>query len=143
MKKIINGKRYDTDTATKLGVYWNGCATNDFNYIKEALYQKRTGEFFLYGCGGARTKYSRAVGNNCWSGSETLIPLTLEAAQEWAEEHLETDDYEKIFGEVAEDDSRKVIAVSLAQSTIDRLKQQAMVTGKTMSGIVEELILGM
>lgn len=143
MKKIINGKRYDTETATKIGEYWNGCSTSDFNYLEEELYQKKTGEFFLYGSGGARTKYSRAVGNNCWSGSETIIPLTLEAAQEWAEKHMEADDYERVFGECAEDESRKVIAVSLGTGTIEKLRQQAADAGKSMSRLVEELILGM
>ncbi len=48
MKKIINGKRYDTETAKLIGSdgYSN---PSDFNYWSEDLYQKKTGEFFLYG----------------------------------------------------------------------------------------------
>lgn len=141
MKKIINGKRYDTESATRLASYWNGLSSSDFGFIEETLYRKKTGEFFLHGEGGARTQYSRRVGQNLWSGGELLMPLTIEDAQTWAEEHLDGDEYEKIFGEVEEDGSRKVIAVSLAVSTIEKLRAEATRTGRTMSGIVEDLIL--
>lgn len=69
------------------------------------------------------------------------MPLTIEDAQTWAEKHLDGDEYEKIFGEVEEDGSRKVIAVSLAVSTVEKLRDAASRTGRTMSGIVEDLIL--
>ena len=63
MKKIINGKKYDTETATKIGEYSNGYSTSDFHYIDETLYRKKTGEFFLYGEGGPMTRYSHACGD--------------------------------------------------------------------------------
>ena len=102
MKKIINGKRYDTNTAKLVGEtsYSN---RRDFAYWSEELYQKRTGEFFLYCEGGPASKYSKATGQNQWSGSEKIIPLTISEAQEWAEKYLDADEYESIFGEVEED----------------------------------------
>ena len=52
MKKIINGKMYNTETAKYCGGYeFSNCG--DFNYVCEELYQKKTGELFLYGEGGA------------------------------------------------------------------------------------------
>ena len=36
MKKILNGKLYDTDTATEIGS-WTYRHPGDFNYIKETL----------------------------------------------------------------------------------------------------------
>lgn len=56
MKKIINGKMYNTETATELGNFWNGLSTNDFRNLSETLYRKKNGEFFLYGQGGAMTE---------------------------------------------------------------------------------------
>lgn len=101
MKKIINGKKYDTETATKMGEWWNGYSRNDFSFCKEELYCKRTGEFFLYGDGGALSKWSESCGNTrC--GGEGIEPLTVGEAREWAERHLDVDEYEFIFG-VAEE----------------------------------------
>ena len=102
MKKIINGKKYNTETATKLGDRWNGLALNDLGRVYEELYRKKTGEYFLYGEGGALTKYSVSTGQNCWAGGKKIIPMTEDEAREWAEMWLDADEYELIFGEVEE-----------------------------------------
>lgn len=100
MKKIINGRKYDTDTAKLVGTYWNGEV--GFGYVREMLYRKKTGEFFLNGYGGPQTKYRKACGNNCWCEGETIIPMTEAEAKNWGEKSLESDEYEAIFGEVEE-----------------------------------------
>lgn len=97
MKKIINGKRYDTETAGLIGEWGNGLSHSDFNRCEESLYKKRTGEYFLYGKGGAMTKYSKPTGQNSWSGGEDINSLTIEDAKEWAEKHLTADEYEAEF----------------------------------------------
>lgn len=53
MKRIINNKKYDTETATMLGDYWNGYDPNKYPwaYEKEELYIKKNGEYFLVGRG--------------------------------------------------------------------------------------------
>lgn len=51
MKKIINGKKYDTETATSVGEYSSNYACSDYKHYDETLYKKKTGEFFLYGEG--------------------------------------------------------------------------------------------
>ncbi len=101
MKKIINGKRYDTKTAKLLGVAAYGIYT-DFAHWCEELYVKRTGEYFLFGQGGPMSKYSKAVGQNEWTGGQKIVPLTLREAQRWAEKYLSADEYEAIFGVVDE-----------------------------------------
>ena len=101
MKQIINGKLYNTDTAKEIGYYQYGDG-GDFNYLYEALYKKRTGEFFLYGCGGANTCYGVECGNRCRSGGEEIIPYSEAEAKEWAEKYLSADTYITTFGEVEE-----------------------------------------
>ena len=140
MKRIINQKRYDTDKAVKVGEYWNGLSRSDFGHITETLYRKRTGEFFLHGQGGANTKYAKAVGTNCWQGSERLMPLEFDTARKWAEEHLDADQYEEIFGAVTEDDSRKVVTLSLTMTAIEKLKKESSRCGLSQSDIVDCLI---
>lgn len=101
MRKVINGKMYDTETAKKRSVVCSNCGVNDFGYWEETLYQKKTGEYFLYGEGGPASKYARACGQNEWSGGSEIVPLTIEAAKKWAEA-LDGDSYEAIFGNVEE-----------------------------------------
>jgi DNA-binding transcriptional regulator YiaG len=97
MKRIINGKRYDTETARLVGEYCSPGSDSDFSHLEESLYQKRTGEYFIAGVGGPMTKYSVSTGQNSWSGGAKIITLTSEEAREWAEEHLTADEYEAEF----------------------------------------------
>jgi hypothetical protein len=101
MKKIINGRKYDTETAKFLG---NASfeVPGNFYFWSEDLYKKKTGEYFLAGEGGASSKYAHSVGLNEWSGGEDIKPLTESEAKEWVEEYLTAEDYEEIFGEVEE-----------------------------------------
>lgn len=142
MKKIINQKRYDTETAQEKGFWHNSYGYRDFNYCEETLYQKKTGEFFLHGSGGPMTNYAKRVDGNSWSVGDELIPLTYEEAREWAEEKLDAEDYEAIFGEVTEDGSRVTIGISLPTGAAEQLKRMAAQTGKTQSDIIAELITG-
>lgn len=102
MKKIINGRKYDTDTAKFLVSESNGLGYRDFGYCEETLYRKKNGEFFLYGEGGPMTKYAQRVDMNTWSGGCKITPLTEEEAKRWTEQRASVDAYEKIFGEVEE-----------------------------------------
>lgn len=61
MKKIINGRKYDTDTACCVGTIYKGRNKRDYCYYEESLFQKKTGEFFLYGEGGPSSKYRNEV----------------------------------------------------------------------------------
>jgi len=139
MKKIINGRLYDTETAKELGSdsYSN---RRDFHYWVETLYKKRTGEFFIYGEGGPLSKYAEAVGLNEWSGGERIMPLSYAEAQEWAENHLDGDTYIEIFGEPEEDDAKQKITLSLSTAAIAKAKQEAAKAGITLSSYIEKLI---
>jgi hypothetical protein len=101
MKKIVNGRKYDTDTATMVASWDNGLNYSDFRSLKEILYRKKTGEYFLHGKGGAMTQYSESDGN-CSRGSQDLIPLDIDEAKKWSAEKMSVDDYESNFGEVSE-----------------------------------------
>lgn len=138
MKKIINGRRYDTETAKAIG-YDDYLYPNDFGYWAETLYRKNTGEFFLYGTGGPASKYAESIGMNQWSGGSKIIPLSVEAAQKWAEEHLTADEYEKIFGEVGEEEKRTA-TFSLPEGVIELIKRGAAEKGLKLSEYVAECV---
>lgn len=140
MKKIINGKLYDTDTAKCLGDWHNTWDSRSHTYVFEALYQKRTGECFLYGTGGPMSKYSRTVGDNEWSGSEKIIPLSLAKAREWAEEHLTADEYEAAFGLPDENGETVDLHVQLPAAIVAQLKRDAVEAGESLTAHVEKLL---
>ena len=102
MKQVIEGKRYDTATAQEIGAWWNGYPTSDFHYCEEKLYLTPKGNFFLAGEGGALSQYARSHGN-ATGGGEAITPLSREEAFQWAQEHLDADDFPEVFGDMVED----------------------------------------
>lgn len=92
MKKIINGKMYNTETAEEICKYSSG-QYGDFECIRKTLFKKKTGEFFLKAYGGAMTSYE---------GEETIEPLTEEEAKSFVERNGSVETYIELFGEVEE-----------------------------------------
>ena len=102
MRKIINGRKYDTETATEIETYNNGKSYTDFSYVEETLYKKKTGEFFLAGSTGAFGRFAHRSGVGCYCKGSGIAPLSIDEAKEWCENHLDVEKYEELFGEVAE-----------------------------------------
>ena len=139
MKKIINGRRYDTTSAKEVGYdYYSN--PGDFSYWRETLYRKNTGEFFLHGEGGPNSRYAETVGLNEWSGGERIMPLSLEDAQKWAEEHLDADEYEEIFGATEDTSAKRTVTFSLTEATIEKIARIAAEKGCTKSEVIESLL---
>lgn len=140
MKKIINGRLYNTDTAKEVGSYSNCLGYGDFRFLNESLYRKKTGEFFLYGEGGPMTRYAVRDGD-MWAGGEDITPMSVESAKKWAEEYLSADEYEGIFGPVSEEDPKyKVFSANLTIEDYTKLKSMSESSGRSMSAILCELI---
>lgn len=102
MKKIIDGKRYDTKTAEEIAEYSNAFGSRDFRYICESLYKTKNGNYFLAGEGGPMTKYAQAFGDST-GGGEAIIPLCREEAFAWCQEHNQQDAAEEHFGDMIAD----------------------------------------
>jgi len=103
MERIINGRRYNTETAQEIGSYWNELGPRDFNRIEETLYITARGNFFLAGSGGCMSKYAVAVGNDT-SGSERITPLSRQEAFEWCQEFLsDPAEYQEYFSDLIKD----------------------------------------
>ena len=101
MKKIINGKLYDTDTAKAIAGKEENYGKNDYRTFYETLYKKKTGEYFLAGEGGPLTKYA-ANCNGLKGFGEAIIPLKTEEAKAWVETNLPAEAYIDLFGEPEE-----------------------------------------
>lgn len=101
MRKVINGKLYDTETATLIASYEYG-ESGDFSHVFEDLYQKKTGELFLHAGGGPLSKYQQSVGTNTTGGSELIMPESNFDAKKWVSKNCNADTYIKLFGPVEE-----------------------------------------
>lgn len=98
MKKIITGKRYDTDTATEVASWDAGFGYSDFKNCSEKLYLTPKGNWFTVGSGGPMSHYARPSGNNSTTGSnDVFVTLTADEAREWLERHGETEELEEHF----------------------------------------------
>ena len=142
MKKIINGKVYDTEKAKELGTYANAGSWRDFSHLEETLYRKKTGEFFLFGEGGPMTRYAEAEGQNSWTGGRRIMPMSYDEAREWAEEHLTADEYEAIFGEIVEDAdaAKQTVSISVSPAKWEQAKREAARRGIGISEYIESLL---
>ena len=137
MQKIIKGRKYNTDTAQEVCGYSNGLPWGDFDWVQETLYVKRTGEYFLHGKGGARSKYAVPDGDFMGGGSE-IIPLSEKEAQSFVEENGDTETYEKFFGEVSEGETRTTIVLS--EGAKKKLQRIALEKRMSISQVIERLI---
>ncbi len=88
MRKVINRKMYDTDTATLVAEKTE--YDNEQPYSKVTLYKKKTGEFYFL-C----EKF--AEDKSVW-----IEPILEDEAKDFAEKVLSGDQYEAIFGKVEE-----------------------------------------
>lgn len=71
MKKIINGKTYDTDNATAIMMYKDASKnSNPFYHIYEILYLSKSGDYFLYS-------------DNWMDDEKEIYPFNIEDIEEW------------------------------------------------------------
>jgi hypothetical protein len=105
MKRIIDGKTYNTATAALICNTSNDYHGGDFDHESSNLYVTKKGAFFLAGSGGPRSRFASCCGDETQSGSD-IIPLTKIEALNEAETSLlmdDTDIIEKVFGDILED----------------------------------------
>ena len=83
MKRIIQGKVYNTDTADRIGnhVYSN---PGDFRYEDTDLFRSKKGAWFIAGEGGPLSRWSRSEGNGQRGGSG-IEAMTATEALAWCE----------------------------------------------------------
>lgn len=109
-KRIIDGKTYNTETATQIA-----CSITDSGpgELTEYLYQNRFGAFFIY----------RNLSGWEEQDGEQLIPFSPEQAREWLEKRTDGADHiEALFGAMPEAGSGEIkFTLRLPESLRDRL----------------------
>lgn len=88
MKKVIDGKLYNTETAELIHEWDNGGSSGDFDRCDATLYKTKSGAFFLAGSGGARSMWSQSLEcGRSQCGGAGIRALTQAEALEWCENH--------------------------------------------------------
>lgn len=81
MKAVIQGRLYDTQTATEVASHGEG-GPGDFRSFFEILYRSPNNTYFLCGKGGPMTRYSQPCDGGR-SGGSAIIPLSDVEARDW------------------------------------------------------------
>lgn len=129
LKKIINGKTYNTSTASLLSTYAYDKAQDEYAWQWEYLYQTRSGAFFLVGEGMTEhTPFGALLpGTNDYIRGHALLPLEAHQAKKWLEIRDCVEDYAEIFGmpdEATDEDKSTsfVMTLRLPRRLAERMK---------------------
>lgn len=134
MRKIINGSRYDSETAKRMATWESDQDYTSFSHTEETLCRTKAGKWFLHGTGNAASIYASRRGDG-WSGSgEKIIPLSEEAARQWAEQRLSGDLVEQIFGSI--DAEITQVAAYLPADLLEKLDAEKAKSGRSRSDII-------
>jgi hypothetical protein len=97
MKRIIDGRTYNTRTARELCRFPCGAYHGDFGWHITKLYRTAKGAYFLAGCGEAASRWAQpALGGGTGSGSGIEV-ITAYEARTHLEEADEIDILEELF----------------------------------------------
>lgn len=140
MIKVINGAKYNTSTAKFQGGHGYS-NPGDFSYWEESLYRTKAGKYFLHGEGGPMSKYAKSTGQNNWSGGSAILPMSRTSAMEWAEENLDGEEYEAIFGVIDEEEERTSLNLPISSQLKAKLWRIAESRGITISVLAEEVLM--
>ena len=116
MKRIINGKRYDTEKAREIGIGYSG------DTGATTLYRKRTGEYFIHS----------ATGDN-----SAIVTVNLHEARIWARQYLSPAEYAAAFGP---ESSPSALFVEIGKDLMAGLRAGASADGITLKALVERII---
>ena len=137
MKKVINGKVYDTGKAKLIAeAHHPDCieyATG--KGLQQYLYQKKNGEFFLH-ADGAAIELQNVLQSGEYRPGKSIYPMTYEQAQRWAERELSADQWENIFGDPEDDDTQVSVNLSMTAKEANTLKRDAAKAGMTVSAYI-------
>ena len=140
MKKVLDGKVYDTETAKLIGKKIERSNGKLIGWeVNEWLYLTKSGNYFIHGCGGELSDYC-VYKNGVVRSGEKIKPVTLEQAKHWGEENLDGSAFISEFGEPEEPDEKSRVTLYLKESSRQTLQHEKVTTGKSISAIVDELV---
>lgn len=146
LKKIVDGKKYDTETADEIAAFDcnSDFGSETYRNFGETLYQTPSGAFFLVGEGLSQyTPWCAPIpGTNEYGRGHALVPLSSEETKTWLEIRGLVDEYEEIFGQIEEApvaDGRDVV-VHLNAQLLFQIHQRLSETSQSLADFLEYAI---
>lgn len=138
MRKIINNRVYDTETALLIGSIVKTIALENMSFkIEEFLYRTRSGRYFLFypmdTCPSGQNKPTEY--------NHKINQIDYKNAELWGRKNLLTVEYDKYFNTVEDSNKKVVISVSVLQTTknkLDKLKSES--PGTTVGELIDEFV---
>ncbi len=98
MKKLVNGKSYNTETAELIWSWDNGLSKSKAQWHEESLYKSKNGRWFIYGEGGPLSPVAKICDDGLTSGQFLKALSENDEILGWMEEHdVDTDIAAKYF----------------------------------------------
>lgn len=124
MKKIVQGKQLNTETAKIVGI----AMIDEEKDIVEALYQTKSGAYFIHNV------YRKSTTGKLET-VEDIYLITADEAQQWAKQWLTSSEYDGWFGSGIINETVK-ITVNISGFAYNILKHQKEKTGDTYGDII-------
>ena len=128
MKKIIKGKKLDTQTAKIVGTAMID-ADKD---IVETLYHTKSDTYFIHNVYRKSTTGKLEVG-------EDIHLVSADEAKEWAKKWLTQSEYDRCFEDI-DSDKTVTITVNVSAKAYNTLKREKELTGDTYGEIISYAI---
>lgn len=88
MKRIIDRTLYDTETAEQVARYMPNSVAGGVVDIRETLYKRTDGKYFLYQERWITEGYSAVIYDEMDPSWENIVPFTEEEAVDWCEDRM-------------------------------------------------------
>ena len=124
MKKIVQGKQLNTNTAKIVGV----AMIDEEKDIVEALYQTKSGAYFIHNV------YRKSTTGKLETVEDVYL-IAADEAKEWAKKWLTSSEYDGWFGSGIVNETVK-ITVNISGYAYNILKREKEKTGDTYGDII-------
>ena len=128
MKKVIKGKKLDTQTAKMVGT----AMIDDNKDIVETLYRTKSATYFIHNV------YSKSTNGKLEVGEDIYL-VSANEAKEWAKKWLTKSEYDRCFGDI-DSDQTVTITVNISAKAYNALKREKEITGNTYGEIISYAI---
>lgn len=122
MQKIIDGRRYNTETARFIrGI---SCSADKPTGWEERLYRTKSGLWFLHSFGGKKSRYAVPI----------IQPVSEDAAVAWLDDNFGREVVQEVMCKVS--GIATPVTVLIPQQLLDALEQKRAETGQSRTDVV-------